>query len=356
MRRDAVNVGVIPPPANLITGTSGVWSNVTPGGLSLVGADNGGDNYGVQDPLADPLVPARFYAFTCYNGVWESTDYGLTWAKVSTDGKTETGKCWGSGIAPDGSYMLCTIGNSATYPTHMLRSTDRGRTWTASASLGANPYNAMVSPYDATRAVCAFHETNHVFESLDSGVTWTDMGSVNAAITQSGYVFYVQNSDTLIYIGGDTDPSYRGTKSGGTWTWTLITALNLAGHQHGSCQLFYDATNSAVFHAAGSNNSHDGIYKSTDNGVTFTNVGFTTVEASIVGTASTLYAMWAAPLNTGSVDPKFTTAPRNPGTSWATTTSPGMVNGAKRMAVGTDGSRWVVLAGCWHGGIWRYVE
>jgi hypothetical protein len=43
--------------------------------------------------------------------------------------------------------------------------------------------------------------------------------------------------------------------------------------------------------------------------------------------------------------------------TWAGPTVPsGMTNGAKRFAVATDGSKWVVVAGCWNGGIWRYVE
>jgi hypothetical protein len=34
----------------------------------------------------------------------------------------------------------------------------------------------------------------------------------------------------------------------------------------------------------------------------------------------------------------------------------GMTNGSKRASVTFDGTRYIILAGCWNAGIWRYVE
>src|SRR6185436_21168017 len=67
-------------------GTPGVWQDVTPAGINLApGASGGGfpDNYGVQDIVADPVRPADLYAFVCYQGVWRSTDYGVTWQQAN---------------------------------------------------------------------------------------------------------------------------------------------------------------------------------------------------------------------------------------------------------------------------------
>jgi hypothetical protein len=33
-----------------------------------------------------------------------------------------------------------------------------------------------------------------------------------------------------------------------------------------------------------------------------------------------------------------------------------MTNGSKRASVTFDGTRYIILAGCWNAGIWRYVE
>ena len=80
-------------------GTVGVWQNVTPAGLDM--SPSLSDNFGAQDVLADPVRPSDLYAFVCHQGVWKSTDYGETWAKVNTGANgdvIDSGKPWGSGI------------------------------------------------------------------------------------------------------------------------------------------------------------------------------------------------------------------------------------------------------------------
>jgi hypothetical protein len=343
-----------------IRGTVGVWTDVTPGGIDLADSSNGGDNFGVQDVLADSSVAGAFYVFTCYNGVYESTNYGLTWTKVSGSSALDFGKAWGSAIAPDGSYMLASLGNSTEGSPEgrrcMFRSTDKGRTWTRSADVGFDPYNADVCAFDSTKVLIASHDNDHVGYSSDSGVTWTDTGAVGAGGT-GGYVQFLHDSSTAIYVGQDTEDVYRGTRSGSSWTWGAIADLANAGHAHGVHQMYYDASNSAFYHPAGANNGQDGIWRSTNNGVNWTRVYSTELESAIAATATTMYSMRSFPVGSASYDPKFTTALRSAGTSWAVATSPsGMTNGAKRFATGTDGTNWVVIAGCWNGGIWRYRE
>jgi hypothetical protein len=355
------------PPAEGIVGTVDVWVNVTDPGMSLdpgysqtVVPANVDDNYGVQDVIGHPTIAGLFFAFLCYQGCWRSLNYGLTWAKVSGSSVLDLGKNWGSAIPIDGSFLLNTLGNDFSGSPEgrktIQRSTNGGATWTKSADLGGDPYNVACCPYDVTRGIAAFHDTNHFLESLDSCVTWTDHGAVNAAISNSGYVFYLHNADTAMYIGGDGENSYRGTKAAGVWTWTRVTDLDGAGHVHGTSQMFHDVENGAFFHGAGANVGADGIYKSTNNGTNWTRHYSSAGAASIIGTPSNLYAMLASPAHSGSWNPQFTTAPRNPGTSWAAPTTPsGFLNGAKRLATGTDGVRHVLLAGCWGNGLWRCV-
>lgn len=349
-----------------ITGTSGVWTNVTPAGIDLTAGysqtvtSNTDDNYGVQDIVADPVTASTLYAFVCYQGCWKSTDYGATWTKVSGSSVLDTGKNWGSSIAPDASYLLNTCGNSFSGSPEgrrtIQRSTDSGATWTKSADLGADPYNVTICPFDATRAIACMHDTNHFYESIDSGVTWVDKGVINAAIVNSAYGHYLHNADTVLVSGNAGEHVYRGTKSGSTWTFAQITDLNGAEHEHGIQQIFYDVTNTAFFYPGGESVT-PGIFKSTNNGTNWTRVYSTSAEGAIIGSASTLYAMRSFPINTGSLDMKYTTAARNPGTSWAAPSAPsGMINGAKRFAVVTDGARTAIVAGCWCGGIWRYIE
>src|SRR5271170_3630562 len=86
---------------------TGSWVNVTPAGFSMDHSIAHGDNYGVQDILVNPKQPGELFAFSCYEGVWKSGDYGVSWSKVSAaGGPLDHGKAWGSVIAPDASYML----------------------------------------------------------------------------------------------------------------------------------------------------------------------------------------------------------------------------------------------------------
>lgn len=349
-------------PSAGISGTAGVWTDVTPAGISLVGTDNGGDNYGVQDVLAHPVTAGTFYAFTCYQGVWKSLDYGLTWTKVSAAaGVMDSGKVWGSAIAPDGTYMLATIGNSL-FPVggtdaqlQVLRSTDGGATWTANgSSLGYNPYNVDISPTDGTHCLTTGHDSSIVSESIDSGVTWTSLGQIGTTTELSRYVEFLDDTHALLISqDGNADGTYIGAKSG-TWSWSGKNVVSTNDHEHGSHQIFRDTVN-GVRLSPGSN----GIEKSTASPWTSwasASAASTPLDA-IIGTPTTLYANRSFPINSGSLDPKMQTAPRNPGTAWTLTATPGgMINGAKRFAVGTDGSRYVVVGGCWHAGIWRYIE
>lgn len=338
----------------VISGTAGVWTDVTPVGIDLNVASNGGDNYAVQDVLPDPSQAGTFYAYVCYQGCWRSRNYGETWTKVSTTANMDAGKNWGGDIAPDGSYMVCAQSSRNA----VLKSTDGGVTWVETGSAGTELYHAAISPFDKTRAVASSHESgnNHMFESLDSCATWTDMGVVNASVGASGYIHYLHNSDTILFIPEGVTNVYRGTKSAGTWTWAAVTDLSNIAHAHGSHQIFHDVTNSAFFLGSADTGGTVGIWKSTNNGSNWTRVYTAEQENAVIGTPTKLYAMTSFPIGSGNIDNKFTSADRNPGTSWATAADPGMLNGAKRFAVGTDGVKWVVLAGCWHAGIWRYVE
>src|SRR5262249_18013178 len=118
------------------TGQIGVWTSVTPSGMTMnpnataAGADN---NFGVQGAFADPANPGTVYATVTYQGLWKSTDYGVTWSKVNvTSGQSpmDNGRP-NMRIAPDGSYMITT----ALYPINGVsngawKTTNGGQTWT----------------------------------------------------------------------------------------------------------------------------------------------------------------------------------------------------------------------------------
>ncbi len=351
--------------------TPGVWINVTPAGIDLNSSDDNGDNFGFNDVLADPMHPSDVYAYVCYQGVWKSSDFGVTFTKVSAGASMDIGKLWSGAIAPDGSYLLAGVGNG-TAP-GLYKSTTAGglgTTWTQifgttqSAAVGTGgavaAYSVDIDPGNPQHFVMAFHENDGyagLVETLDGGSTWikhdppTNFGG-------SQYVFLI-NSNVWIVEGqsnGGTNGTWQTTTGGlvngvpSTSAWKMVST---AEHVHGAAQL-YNAGNGVLY--IGSYKSPDGVLRSADNGATW-NVVFPTNESAIVGTPKQLYTGmgFAGPfspyLASGTLD----------GMTWTTTgpfstTPSAMTWGPKRMAVVFDGTHSIIVAGMWDAGIWRYVE
>jgi hypothetical protein len=341
-----------------INGPFDTWIDVTDGGIDLNVASNGGDNYAVQDVIAHPTKPKRVFAFICYQGCWRSDNYGQagSWSKVSITANADAGKNWGGDIAPDGSYLIMAQSSRNAF----LKSTDDGVNWVVTGGTGVEMYNAAISPFDKTRVVGTSHAFGNkkMYESLDSGDNWSDMGEINASVTQSGYISYLHNSDTVIFVPESAGQGcYRGTKSGGSWTWSAIATLADVAHAHGSHQIYRDPITGYFYLPGGDNGGDVGIFQSTDNGVTWTQIYSTNVANAIIGTGTRLHAMYSFPIGSGSTSPQWTYAPQSTATGWAAPSTPsGMVNGAKRFAILSDGFHKAIIAGCWHGGIWMRVE
>jgi photosystem II stability/assembly factor-like uncharacterized protein len=323
-----------------LTGTPGVWENVTPVGIDLVSL------FGVLDVLADPVHPGTFYGFVCTQGVYKSTDFGATWAHVSADGSIEGSAPWGEAIAPDGSYMLASTGfkvNAGAW-----KSTDGGVTW-QSHTIGGNddPYMFDIDASDKNHAISSTHSIPNIFESTDGGLTWTDRGSAGTGL--SNYVFFVTGSTWLsVAQAGSAAGTRRTTDRGATWS-----DVAPAQHAHGNALIFVEPDQRHVFVGG-----HDhGVFRSTDGGATFTLVSATR-SSVLFATADTLYSMDPGAAAGGTLPVPQSTA-RSDGTHWAAFSVPAaMTNGAKRPAVARDPAtgKWVIVSGNWNAGFWRYIE
>jgi hypothetical protein len=350
---------------NVSVGTPGVWENVTPPGISLDQQDpGGGDNYGVQDVLADPARPSDLYAFVCYQGVWRSTDYGVTWVQVNAD--VDWGKPWGEAIDPNPNRdpntapVLYAGGSNAV---GFFKSTDFGATWTVTplpSEFGdyryQQVYSVDVDPYDKDHVLVAFHEAPDIAESTDGGATWVKHETPDGD-GSSYYPFFINTGNaettrkTWLTIPQENGNARALRTTDGAENWI---ALNQFQHHHGSAQIF-DAGAGTLYVAA---MSPSGIHRSTDYGATWEMLTDTS-DGVVTATPKFLYGSvgmgWGNPSEP--LDPKLVTAPRDADSTWTATPTPeGMVDGAKRMAVTFDGTHWVVVAGAWHAGIWRYVE
>jgi hypothetical protein len=350
------------------------WSDVTPAGIDLNPTSFNNDNFGVQDIVADPARPSDLYAFTCFQGVWKSVDFGLTWTKINTGvngASLDGGKLWTAAIDPNAQR------NPSTAPTlwtatgdaaaGVWKSIDGGVSWTAHAVnnttaaqasnnsyFGNDVYALDVDPGNSLHLIAGFHGYPGISESIDGGSTWTTI-AVPADIGASLYPFFVDTGSvattsktwlTQAQWDSNTNGIWRTEDAGTTWSHVAPTLE----HKHGSSQ-FFQPGNGVVYAPSVNPN---GIFRSLDAGKTWTQVS-TSLANAVFGTRDILYSMDSF-ASGGSYDPNLQSSPAN-GNAWsAMTVVPTMTNGAKRAAVMFDGSHYVIVSGNWLGGIWRYVE
>jgi len=343
----------------------GVWVNVTPPGINLVHSYNRAGNFGVQDVVADPARPSDLYAFVCYQGVWRSADFGVSWQKVSTGKNGDSldgGRPWTAAIDPNPrrdpktSPTLYTVNGYGPKP-GLYKSTDFGVNWVHSklSGPGYDPayqdvYSLDINPYDSSHILAGFHEIGGIAESRDAGATWRLMQPKNG---RSLYPFFIDTGDaastarTWVAIpqwDNGSQETYSTRNAGASWT-----SLGVFAHSHGGTQIFNGGK--GVVYLSGT----PGVHESVDAGVTKTSIR-TISENGIAGTPNYLY-VFSSGASSGTLDPVLARAPRSNVKDWTEVPAPaGMTNGPKRVAVTYDGSHYILVSGNWLAGIWRYVE
>jgi hypothetical protein len=355
-------------PVTPITGTPGVWENVSPAGhpelFDINDPNCSSCNYGSLGVEADPAHPGTFYSPFCYHGVYKSTDWGLTWAKVSKDGGPMDNGGGRLAIAPDGSYMIAWL----LYPHNGYQnaawiSTDGAVNFTQYDLPIPDPMYFEISWKDKTRIAGANHqhEINDFFESTDSGHTWVDQGPIFQEPTMGSPALHWIDDDTLLAVddgdAGDGGGTYRGVRSSSTWPWKWTwTKVSNQQHFHAYHDIFNDQERNVLY-----NGGAFGIERSTDKGLTWQKVS-NNYSSCIVGTATKLYST-ANYATGGDFGPWLMVADRSTGTDWVLWKSQpydgrpaGMINGWASASVGFDGQHYVILGGNWLAGLWRYVE
>ena len=354
--------------------TLDVWIDVTPSAIDLNGASFNNDNYGVQDVVVDPARPSDLYAFTCFQGVWKSADFGVTWTKVNTGtggASLDQGKLWTAAIEPNSQRdpstpptLWTATGDSAA---GVWKSADGGVSWTAHAVNNATAAQASTNPYfgndvyaldidpgNSLHLIAGFHGYPGISESTDGGSSWTTV-NVPSGIGSSVYPFFVHTGAvattsttwlTQAQWDSNVNGIWRTSDAGVTWSHVASTLE----HKHGSTQ-FFQPGNGIVYAPSVNPN---GIFRSADSGKTWAQVG-TSLANAVFGTTNNLYSMDSFASN-GTYSPNIQTSTID-GNSWtAMNPVPAMANGTKRAAVTFDGSHYIIVSGNWLGGIWRYAE
>lgn len=350
-------------------GVLGKWIDVTPAAISLKQSDFGGDNYGLQDVLVDPVRPSDLYAFACHQGVYKSTDYGQTWSKINTGAggsMIDSGKPWGEGIDsnrcrdPNTPPTLYSLGSQGGF----WRSTDGGVSWTRFSlpedgkARPQDGYNVDVDPYDGKHLIVGFHEQSGLAESFDGGASWRSVTLASGMSSGSSwYPFFIDTGDaattakTWLMIPQTTDKTgtWRTMDSGAHWT-----KVEGNEHQHGQSQIYQ--RDGVVYMAGVYGTMGWGVYRSSDLGATWTHVGNSGSQSVVYGTEKFVYAQASGAVGSGTVDQSQSERAPQPGTNWSQWTEPKMSNGPKRAAVTFDGAHYIIVGGNWNAGLWRYVE
>lgn len=351
---------------------SDTWVNVTPGNVNL--GTMSCSNFGTQTIAVDPGRLSDIYVnFNC-QGIWKSTDYGLTWTGPINTGTNGTSVNGAGGItipsAGPSNPPRIYLANIRDPGTGFWRSNDGGVSWTNYniAPLAGNrqdTYQPQADPYDADHLLMAGHEQNALVQSTDGGQNWTSV-SMASGMNQSGgtaFIFFIDTGSstttrtTWLYIAqgaGGAIGTWRTTNSGTSWT-----QVDTNEHPHGNCQIYQPNTTGTVLMAGQYGTHGGGISRSTDYGVTWAHAGPTVNEqTAVIGTPHHVYSEYGWALGPGTVPPEFQKSPDSTGTgTWSTPSTPGgLTQGAAQFVATYDGINHIILSASWLAGVWRYVE
>jgi photosystem II stability/assembly factor-like uncharacterized protein len=213
------------------TSATGAWERITP---PAVPVDAGSDSWLGQIAI-NPMDTTIVYVGTSKHGLFKSTDCGATWTKINTGtggSALDQGGQWTMTIDPVNPEILYT--NSGYGPNGVFKSTDGGVTWAqimTQDALDAFVDNGFVhevalDPTDHLHLLVDPHFTcqgSHgagcIAESRDGGNTWRIIDNAPAGDEQGtllvvGNTILQPNGGSGLYRSDDDGASFTQTYSG----------------------------------------------------------------------------------------------------------------------------------------------
>lgn len=206
-----------------------------------------------------------------HKGLFQSTDNGKTFSKVDAKGVMEGMEFMN--FAYDSNSKTLFAGG---HDLGVVKSTDGGKSWDKSDSgiTGSDIHALAINPLETSR-IYAFSVGSGVFGSKDSGKSWNriDDGPVNPSIRSFGYMGTASPMDRSMKTDQTTNIGYLWAGTGGGlyssfacfcgWTKTTGISDNATIYT-----IVPDPVNKSSMLAG----TKDGIYKTTDEGKSFTQV------------------------------------------------------------------------------------
>ncbi|WGK70317.1 kelch repeat-containing protein [Candidatus Haliotispira prima] len=222
--------------------------------------------------------------------VWRSSDKGLTWASVASGARFSAAPKIPA-LALNGSIFVIGSGNGLNAKNTVWESSDRGVTWTSvatgtvSSRFTARGSHAAVVLNNKIfviggRLASNDAENNEVWKSADEGLTWMEVTSTGTKFTgRYNHAAVVLNSDIFV-IGGETgsssfsDEVWKSADEGLTWTEVTSTGTKFTSrYNHAALVLNNDIF--VIGGETGSSSFSDEVWKSSDEGLTWTEINTT---------------------------------------------------------------------------------
>jgi len=257
----------------------------------------------------DPLASTTIYVGSPGGGLWKSTNSGTTWA-TQTDNLAVIGTT-DLAIHPTNpliQYLATGDGEAQdTYSIGVLKTTDGGTTWNPTGltwliTQGRTISRLLINPQNPNTIFAA--TSNGVYRSRNAGVAWTQIASAVANMKDIEF----RPGDTTTVYATSTTLFYRSTNAGTTFA-TTSTGLPAAASVS-RLSVAVTAANTGYVYVLAANTAYgyQGLYRSTDNGATFTArsttpniLGYSGTGASAGGQGWYDLALAVSPLNADQV-------------------------------------------------------
>ncbi|WP_242134288.1 T9SS type A sorting domain-containing protein [Aestuariivivens marinum] len=262
--------------ANSLKADLSNWQPVGPFSHTNTGSWSSGQGR-INAIIVDPNDPNTYYAGAPAGGIWKSINSGSSWLPLS-DNLPQIGV---SGIAidyNDSNIIYIATGDDDgwdTYSVGVMKSIDGGTTWNStglntSAGHPTNMNDIYMHPNNSNILWVATNKG--VYKTIDGGVNWTNTnGTQNLNIKD----IKLKPGDPNTIYAVTPDTFYVSTNGGDTFT----DAGFGTGLPASSSRLVIDVTadnTNVIYTLSALNNDFQGLYKSTDSGVTFSQMAAST--------------------------------------------------------------------------------
>jgi photosystem II stability/assembly factor-like uncharacterized protein len=240
---------------------------------TLVGPKNtpaNGGNGRINTVRPHPSVSGTLFACAPAGGLWKTTNNGESWTAISDEiailGATDLAF---DPINPNIMYLATGDGEGSTVAsTGVYKSTNGGISWSATGLIFTvdsrkNLSKLLVNPTDGSIIVGG---SAGIFRSTNGGTSWTQTSTLSVHDLE-----FNPSNPSIIYAGGyvSSNPLLRSTNGGVTWTATG-TGLPISDWLRVAIAVTPLDDSYVYAFVANSNNGFQGLYLSTDGGLSFT--------------------------------------------------------------------------------------